>query len=295
MRIAGAFSITAIVFVLLYIMLDVPTAQQTQKIAEAFVQDLQSFTFVDESTQSLQPVICCVCDSMPTSPQWSEWVPLSTFKKLCKSCGLARNKLEAEQIYPSSLLQQYKANHQLLDMFVLSPKTYVKEDKVLVCKDCYTYLKETADKRGPSGTRRPPPNAIASGYLVGEAPPPLKLLSETELALVSGARIDCQSYVFFAGCHQQIRGWHTIYKNRPAANAMNLQQLVGCGLKGTIVVVLCGPFTTTQKALVMKQVQVRPAMVIAAFQWLKHHNYLYKDFEIPGEEDIPMPIIYDEK
>ena len=76
---------------------------------------------------------------------------------------------------------------------------------------------------------------------------------------------------------------------------MNLQQLVGCGLKGTIVVVLCGPFTTTQKALVMKQVEVRPAMVIAAFQWLKHNNYLYKDFDIPREEDIPMPIIYDEK
>ena len=200
MGIAAAFSISAIVFVLLYIMLDIPTAQQTHKIAQEFVDDLQSFSFVDESTQTLQPVICCVCDSMPTSPEWSEWVPLSTFKKLCKSCGLERNKLETEGIYPSSLLHQYKANHKLLNMFILSPKTYVKQNKVLVCKGCHTYLKEIAEKRSSNG-RRPPPNAIATGHLVGEAPAPLKLLSETELALISGGRIDCQSYVFFAGCH----------------------------------------------------------------------------------------------
>ena len=276
-------------------MLAVPTPQQTRKIARDFVKDLESFTFVDECTQSFQPIVCCVCEGLPTSPQWSEWVPLSTFRKLCRSCGLARDNLEKEQVYPDGLLQDYRADHQDLNVFVLSPKTYVKDNEVLVCKDCSSHLKEAAEKQGRSGCRRPPPGAIASGYLVGEAPPPLKLLSETELALVSGGRIDCQSYVFFAGCHMQIRGWHTIYKNRPAANATNLQQLVGCGLKGTIVVVLCGPFTTTQRALVMQQMQVRPPLVIAAFQWLKDNNYLYKDYEVPGEDDIPLPIIYDEK
>ena len=295
MSVAFSFSITIAVCVLLYIMLAIPTPQQTRKIAREFAKDLESFTFVDECTQSFQPIVCCICEGLPTSPQWSEWVPLPTFKKLCKSCGLARDNLEKEQVYPNGLLEDYKGNYQDLNTFVLSPKTYVKDNKVLVCKDCSSHLKETAEKQGRSGCRRPPPSAIASGYLVGEAPPQLKILSETELTLVSGGRIDCQSYVFFAGCHMQIRGWHTIYKNRPAANATNLQQLVGCGLKGTIVVVLCGPFTTTQRALVMQQMQVRPALVIAAFHWLKHNNYLYKDFEVPGEDDILLPIIHDEK
>jgi hypothetical protein len=150
-----------------------------------------------------------------------------------------------------------------------------------------------AQKR--SQNRRPPPKAIASGRLTGDAPDVLKRLTRTELDLVAAGRIDCQSYVFFGGCHQQIRGWHTIFKNRPTENVSSLELLAGSGLKGTIVVVLCGPFTTTQRALVMQQCQVRPAYVIEAFKWLKENNYLYKDFTIPNINDIPTPIIHDEE
>jgi len=274
-------------------MLKIPTVAATNKIAKAFLADMESYTYIDESTQVIHPIVCCICDGMPTCPQWSKWITISMLKQFCKTCQFLRSKLAEEKIYCSALLDQYKVNHKHLAEYILSPKTLINnKGEVLICKECHQFLETMMDKQ--SRARMPPPKAIASGRLVGDAPYQLKRLCFTELALVSGAKIDCQSYVFFGGCHQQIRGWHTIFKNRPAANASNLQQLATSGLKGEIVVVLCGPFTTTQKALVMKKVHVNPVWVIEAFEWLKQNNYLHYDMEIPSVDEIPVPIIVDE-
>ena len=137
-------------------------------------------------------------------------------------------------------------------------------------------------------------DAIANGHLTGDAPKELTCLNEVELSLVSRVRICSQSWIFCAGCHQQIKGWHTFCRNRHEANVGNLQQLQLSRLKGSILVVLCGPFTSTQKALTLKQVSVRPAKVIEAFQWLSNHNIYYTQDDIPAAEDIPVPFIIEE-
>ena len=139
----------------------------------------------------------------------------------------------------------------------------------------------------------PPKQAIANGYLVGDAPMELECLNDVELSLVSKVRIYCQSWIFYGGCHQQIKGWHTFFKNRPTENVGNLMQLAENDNTetGIILVVLCGPFTTTQKALTLAKTAVRPSKVIAAWKWLKKHNYRYKDLTIPNAKDIPQPQI----
>ena len=279
-------------------MLDTPSAAAIKKIAKDFLSDLESFTHVDSSTGIIHPVVCSVCDGIPTEPHWGQWVQISQFAELCKGCKLEHKHLQpsepgSEHIYPSALLEQHKVDHPALHRFVLSPKTLTNEaDEVLVCKECLEHLTTAAKKNSRAC---PPPKALASGNLTGDAPEELKCLTRTELDLVAAGRIDCQSCVFFGGCHQQIRGWHTIFKNRPGENVGNLELLAGSGLRGTIVVTLCGPFTSTQRALVMEACQVRPDFVIRAFQWLKQNNFLYQNFEVPSINDIPVPIICDEK
>jgi hypothetical protein len=91
-----------------------------------------------------------------------------------------------------------------------------------------------------------------------------------------------------------IRGWHTLFKNKPAEQVSNINLLSEAGLKGQIVVVLCGPFTTTQKALALRKTAVRPDKVVSAFRWLQANNFHYKDVVIPDPDDLPMPFIIEE-
>jgi hypothetical protein len=70
--------------------------------------------------------------------------------------------------------------------------------------------------------------------------------------------------------------------------------LTESGLKGLILVVLCGPFTSTQKALILKQIHIDPRKVVVAWMWLKANNFRYKDDVIPHVDDIPLPQIIEE-
>ena len=111
------------------------------------------------------------------------------------------------------------------------------------------------------------------------------------MALISDGRLFCQSWIYFAGAHQHVKGWHTVYKNKPFETNHHLQHLHDAGLHGQIAIVLCGPFTTDQRALVMKWSVIRPKKVKAALQWLKIHNIFFQNVQIP--EVIPEPIIVD--
>ena len=75
----------------------------------------------------------------------------------------------------------------------------------------------------------------------------------------------------------------------------NLTMLQQSGMEGTIMVVLCGPFTTTQKALVLQKTAVNQDKVVCAWQWLKANNFRYKDCNIPDRSQIPLPYVVDEK
>ena len=269
--------------------LQLPSQAEKGAITKAFVEDLESFTVFDKTTNSFLPVICCVCDSIPSEPNWSRYVPIRNAVQLFRKCKMEASRVE--QLYNSELLiKQYSVDHEKLKEFVLSPASYINNhNEILMCKRCHSELVEGGSKK-----KWPPKQAIASGYIIGDAPVELTTLNEVEISLISRARIYCQSWVFFGGCHQHIKGWHTIFKNRPIDNVGNLMQLGDAGMRKIVQVVLCGPFTTTQRALTMASTAVNPEKVLAAWHWLKANNFRYRKDEIPNLEDIPVPVVIDE-
>ena len=292
--------------------LHIPTAEEKGKVVDGFVGDLSSYTHSSSSVPvdgtvglQLHPVVCCVCDGIPSGPNWSTWVSIPRLAKLCKSNNLFKSRVAS--FYPEGVVEGYTAKYSsepdempvnALRPFILSPASQcnAQEEAILICKGCKDHMEVGEDRKKslPQRFRKPPKNSIANGYLIGEPPEELTCLNQVELALVSRVRIYCQSWIFYGGCHQQIKGWHTFFKNRTAANVGNVEQLKLAGLKGIILVVLCGPFTTTQKALTLKQTAVNPDKVIAAYTWLKANNYGYADEEIPSADDIPVPHIITE-
>jgi hypothetical protein len=66
------------------------------------------------------------------------------------------------------------------------------------------------------------------------------------------------------------------------------------GMTGMLLVVLCGPFTTTQKAMAMKKTSVDPRKVVQAWHWLKENNFRFKNDIIPNIADIPLPYVVEE-
>ena len=273
--------------------LRIPTPIQKKSIVSKFVEDLESFTVLDVKSNTFRPVICCVCDSIPAFPNWSQYVDVITARQLFEKSNMESSKFI--EIYPNTgLLEQYSISHDHLKHFVLSPATYINDkEQVLICKPCYSELLLSAKKKDPN-SRHPPKQAIANGYVIGNAPVELTCLNEVELSLVSRVRIYCQSWIFYGGCHQHVKGWHTFFKNRNTENVANLTNLSESGMTGMILVVLCGPFTTTQKAMALKKTAVNPGKVINAWRWLKENNIRFKEDEIPSIDSIPQPYVVKE-
>lgn len=275
--------------------LKLPSQSEKDVLTSAFMRDMESFTVFDNNSNTFRPVVCCVCDSTPTKPNWSCFVRINIAADLFLKSNMMSSLLEG--IYPKKLLQQYNINIYGLRNFVLSPASYINEfDEILMCKQCHSDLEENGKRYVEKKDKSylPPVQSIANGHLIGDAPFELTCLNQVELSLVSRTSIYCQSWIFFAGCHQHIKGWHTFFKNRPTDNVGNLMQLTEAGVKNIILVVLCGPFTTTQRALTLKSTAVNPQKVIQAFRWLKENNYHYANIEIPDLNTITMPIIIDQ-
>jgi hypothetical protein len=278
--------------------LQIPSCSEKEAITRAFVKDLKALTVYDKAKNKFFPVICCVCDSMPLKTNWRCFVKISDAVNLFQQSNMELSFLK--DVYASEeLLKQYSYKHKALRAFTLSPATYINEKKeLLMCKQCHSEL--LANKNVKIGGHEhklchPPAQAIASGYVIGDAPVALTELNDVEISIISRVRIYCQSWIFFGGCHQHIKGWQTFFKNRPTDNVGNLMQLVDAGMEKIIVVVLCGPFTTTQRALIMESTAVNPKKVINAWRWLKANNYRYKDDDLPNIDDIPLPQIIDEQ
>jgi hypothetical protein len=275
-------------------MLAIPSAARRETIVKEFLVDLESYTLRDEANKTLHPISCCVCDGIPTKPQWSCMIHVERLRELAFAANMEKTNIRG--VYPDALVDQYTAAHDSLKPFVLSPASYIdkKNNEILICKGCKSELELMRDSKKMKCRKTPPLASIMNGYLLGDAPVELTCLSEVELALVSRVRIYCRSWVFFGGCHRQIQGWHTFFKNRHSANVANLEQLQISGLKGLILVVLCGPFTSTQRALTLEQTAVDPNKVIAAYKWLIANNIHYKNDTLPEIEDIPIPQIIEE-
>ena len=244
-------------------LLAIPTEQDLNRICKLFLSDLESFTIKDDVTNTLKPVICSICDLMPMEPQWSTFVDLDEFKKLCRDCKL--QKTDSLKAYGKDVRNQYTARDGGLKDFILSPETHVNaKDEVLVCKECLSELRKNSKKN--KDRRRPPTESIIRGYMIGDAPDVLSNLTPLELSLITKTVTQCQSWIFFAGSHQSIKGWHTFFKGRPGENVGNLTLMTESGWKGQILVVMCGPFTTEQSLLTRAKASVDPHKVIAA--WL---------------------------
>ena len=274
--------------------LHIPTEEEKAEIIKAFNNDLESFCVeIGEdggTSPKLKPVICCVCDGIPDVAQWFSWVGIHKFRRLCKKSNMGKKRLLDRNVYPAQLIDEYTApNAPRLKDYILSPSSIVntEDDEILVCKSCLKEMEQTSKSKLKTEWRKPPQESIASGFLLGEAPEELKSLNEVELTLVSRVKIHMQCWAYFGGCHKQVRGWHTFFRNRHTANVADLGRLQDSGINGNVMVILCGPFTTTQKAMVMEATQVRPAKVIAAFEWLKANNFHYKDDKVPNPDELP--------
>jgi hypothetical protein len=275
-------------------MLAIPTAQRQAIIAAKFTDDLQSYTVYDTATKTLRAAICGVCDSIPQKAKCSRFVAISEAVKLFARGHLSHHELP--ELYPIALKNEYTlTQYPALKPFVLSPATYVNDqNEILICKTCHRELVENYAKAQRKEKSCQPVQSIANGYLIGSAPPQLNTLNDVELTLLSRVRIYCQSWIFFAGCHKHIQGWHTLFKNRPMENVANLTRIADSGMNSMVMVALCGPFTETQHALTMEKTAVRPELVIAAWEWLKQNNFRYADDVIPHIDKLPKPFYYED-
>ena len=276
-------------------MVNLPSLNEKQMAVINFMEDLKSYHVEVGNGKELKPVICAVCDSIAKSTHWGRWISISPdFIDLCEGSNLRKSRIEENKIYRDSVLHCYTAPYKKLEDYILSPRSIIDNENILVCKDCLSHMEKEAKKRIAIKYRKPPKDAIANGYLIGDAPEEINCLNEVELVLVSKVKIHSYIWIYFAGCHQQIRGWHTFYKNRPTANISSLQTVNDSGLKGDILVILCGPFTSTQKAIAMKETRVRPEKVIAAFEWLVENNCYYNKDDIPDPNDLPYVQVIEE-
>jgi hypothetical protein len=119
--------------------LRIPTDEDIDRIAKAFVSDLSSFTVTDEELGHILPVICCICGSIPTKAQWNTYVNIEEFIKLCHRGKLRKD--DSVKSYSQELQNQYTAKDIQLKESVLSPETYVSpRDEVLLCEECRSEL-----------------------------------------------------------------------------------------------------------------------------------------------------------
>lgn len=276
--------------------LEVPSIAVQHAIAVTASNTMQRRMVFNSLTNEFNTKICAVCDTFATVLNPCHSISISDLADMCLRTNGTRQALI--KYYPLHLLEQYKIPHEQLDSFVLSPASILFDDKqgttsTFVCRICWD---EWNLKRNSRGNAIPPPRrALWNGYLTGNPPDELQCLNRAELALISPNRIISHAISLRANRHDGVYGWHAIYENQVDANLASVQQLVDAGMQGELVCVLCGPFTTTQKALVRAQLTVRPDRLIAAFQWLKVHNHYFKDFTIPNIEDIPLPYIYEDE
>jgi uncharacterized CHY-type Zn-finger protein len=272
--------------------LTIPTSVDIDRITKAFIYDMQSFTIEDERTNEIKPIICSVCDSMPTEAQWSTFVDLEKFKLLLLKCKIG--KKDSLKYYKEEIKSQYTAKHDELKDFILSPETYVNEEnEVLVCKQCLLELETNAKLL--KARRGPPTESIINGYMIGEAPFCITQLNPVELSLITLTATQCQSWIFFGGCHQSIKGWHTFFKGKPGENVANMTLMTESGWKGKIIVVLCGPFTKEQHKLTIERITVDPKMVITGWNWMLRNNYRYYGLKQKNIADIPLPYILEQE
>jgi hypothetical protein len=175
--------------------LRIPTEAESNKLVKDFALDLKSFTVIDEESKLIQPVICSICDSIPTKAQWSTSVHIDDFIELCHSGKL--DKDESPKSYSQELRNQYTAKDTRLKDLILLPQTYASpSNEVLLCKKCLSELRSNSFER-QTKRRRGPSESIIQGYMIGDAPDVLSNLNTVELSLITKTVTQCQRWILF--------------------------------------------------------------------------------------------------
>jgi hypothetical protein len=229
-----------------------------------------NLTSMSEGSMRAKVCVCCDCFL-----NWNESKLLSE-KMLLKM----EDKLKGYCDVIPSLHTYYTApDCDKLDHLLLSPRaTFVVCDDdenggFLSCNDCFSLIQ----------VGKLPMFAIANGKTIGEAPPCLAELNPVELALISKAKTEKHIFQYYGGCHQSIRGWHTMYASD--INQLNavMNQLENSGDDNAIATVLLGPFTSEQRLKVKQQSQVRRSYIREALEWLQENNTHYSDIDIHAQ------------
>ena len=268
----------------------IPNQTVLEGITDTAMEAIRSRTFLSETDHQLRARICATCDG------------ISTIENPCKLLGITAmiillKKSQAEKSntwdgYPAILVDQYTAKDLRLQDYILSPsttiiKTHGREDSVAICRNCHKEFRSNKPRCRIKHFRSPV-KAIWNGLLIGNPPECMACLRPVEIALISPNRVITHAITLQANHHDGIYGWHSMFENRVDLNLGHVNYLVNSGLSGEIVVALCGPFTSTQKAMAKEKVGVRADKVIAAFEWLKINNPYFKDLEIPDPSQIPL-------
>jgi hypothetical protein len=113
--------------------------------------------------------------------------------------------------------------------------------------------------------------------------------------MVSRNRNTSHMFAFYAGQHQSIKGFHTLFQSNTPHTAATIRRMTELGLPNTMSCVLTGPFTSAQKAQVLKRTTVSRSRMMAAFTFLKENNVRYSDLHINQVDyEFPEPLVMDE-
>jgi hypothetical protein len=272
----------------------VPTEKRLEHIRNAFVSDLEGLTEKDSDGQ-IHSRVCVFCDRLVGLERVSHYTTGKQIKRAAKRVKCLV-KPEVGVPYPQLLLDQYGIEDNTeekpnLRNILLSPRSILVPGKGYVtCCQCHDSAVGDDKNKKPSL----PPFAIARGYVIGLAPVEITRLNAFELAVISPVRAVANVFTFYGGCHEVVRGWHTFYQANVGHAVGTFTALDKFKIRNTVSVVLCGPFTKEQRALVMRKMSLNREHCRKAFDWLKKNNIHFKDIEIPDPDTIPEPIILDE-
>ena len=259
---------------------------------------LRSVTQIDTEHHKAQ--VCIICDVFLDTEN-ADRLPVATLKDV-KGRLLPFGKL------PSSVIDYYKykgRGHQVwMDDMLLSPKAShftrkVSHDKTSKVRraqqkasfSCCSRCKKSLEQE----SFNPPKFAIANGFAIGMPESFLEDLNDIELALLSLNRNMSHVFSLYGGQHKQMKGFHTMMRSNVTHTATSLSTIKKMTGKNNITCVLSGPFTDRQREKAEEVTSISASKVIDAYAHLHDQNHLYNALAIPDEDDIPEPVIIDDR
>jgi hypothetical protein len=254
-----------------------------QKVTAEASLALRNLIGHDSRNGKYQIKACCCCDRVIKYGE-TEFIGNLALKRRTWA-KLDKNTNEHMKLY-----YKYQGEGSLKDSsledLLISPRSYYSERRngsrlekgFDICRQC--------------NSEKEPMFSIKK-YSFGGAPYVLSCLNDVELAMVSQGRIDRHIFQLYAGQHQCISLWHQMHFNDCEHTLASFEIFNEYKLPKIMMCTLSGPFTSQQKAKALKRISVDTSKIMRALIWLVKHNVLYKDLNLPGDNEFPIPVIID--